>query len=159
MTNIGKLLEFWLTLLIYLYVVFLDLAKAFDKVPHKRLLEKLNKHGIGGKLLSVIGNWLSNRKQRVCIKGRWSKCITVWSGVPQGSVLGPLLFLIFINDLEEDINSNILKFADDTKIFKEVRCSTDCRQLQADLDKLVLWAQKWHMVFNVDKCKVMHVGN
>ena len=73
MTNIGKLLEFWLTLLIYRYVVFLDLAKAFDKVPHKRLLEKLNKHGIRGKLLSVIGNWLSNRKQRVCIKGRWSK--------------------------------------------------------------------------------------
>jgi len=61
--------------------------------------------------------------------------------------------------LDEDINSNILKFADDTKIFKEVRCSTDCNQLQADLDKLVLWAQKWQMVFNVDKCKVMHVGN
>ena len=72
------------------------------------------------------------------------KMDTVWSGVPQGSVLGPLLFLIFINDLDEDINSNILKFADDTKIFKEVR-------LQADLDKLVLWAQKWQMVFNVDK--------
>ena len=72
----------------------------------------------------------------------------------------PLLSLIFINDLDvEDINSNILKFADDTKIFKEVRCSTDCSQLQADLDKLVLWAQKWQMVFNVDKCKVMHVGN
>ena len=69
--------------------------------------------------------WLSNRKQRVCIKGRWSKWITVWSEVPQGAVLGPLLFLIFINDLNEDINSNIPKFADDTKIFKEVRCSTD----------------------------------
>ena len=64
-----------------------------------------------------------------------------------------------INDLDEDINSNILKFVDDTKIFKKVRCSTDCSQLQADLDKLVLWAQKWQMVFNVDKCKVMHVGN
>ena len=109
--------------------------------------------------MSVIGNWLTNRKQRVCNKGRWSKWSTVWSGVPQGSVLGHLLFLIFINDLDEDINSNILKFADDTKIFKEVRCSTDCSQLQADLDKLVLWAQKWQMVFNVDKCKVMHVGN
>jgi len=70
----------------------------------------------------------------------------------------PLLFLIFINDLDvEDINSNIQKFADDTKIFKEVRCSTDCSQLQAHLDKLVLWAQKWLMVFNVAKCKVMHV--
>jgi len=77
-------------------VVFLDLAKAFNKVPHKRLLEKLSKHGIRGKLLSVIGNWLSNRKQGVCIKGRWSKWITVWSGVPQGSVLGPLLFFLYL---------------------------------------------------------------
>jgi len=67
--------------------------------------------------------------------------ISVWSGVPQGSVLGPLLFLIVINDLDEDINSN--NIADDTKIFKEVRNSADCSQLQADLDKLVLWAQKW----------------
>jgi len=80
-------------------------------------------------------------------------------GFCRTSVLGPLLFSIFINDLDEDINCNILKFADDTKIFKEVRCSTDCSQLQADLDKLVLWAQKWQMVFNVAKCKVMHVGN
>jgi len=71
----------------------------------------------------------------------------------------PVIFFIFINDLDEDINSNILKFADDTKIFKEVRRSTDCSQLKADLDKLVLWAQKWQMVFNVDKCRVMHVGN
>jgi len=116
-------------------------------------------HGIKGKLLSVIGNWLSNRKQRVCIKGRWSNWISVWSGVLQGSVLGPLLFLIFINDLDKDISSNMLKFADDTKIFKEVRNSTDCSRLQADLDKLVLWAQKWQTEFNVNKCKVMHVGN
>jgi len=119
----------------------------------------LKKHGIRGKLLSVIGDWLSNRKQRVCIKGRWSSRISVWSGIPQGSVLGPLLFLTFVNDLDEDINSHILKFADDTKIFKEVRNSADCSQLQADLDKLVLWAQKWQMEFNVDKCKVMHVDN
>ena len=75
-----------------------------------------------------------------------------------GSVLGPLLFLLFINNLDEGINSNILKFADDTKIFKEVRNTTDCNQLQADLDKLVLWAQKWQMEFNVNKCKVMHIG-
>ena len=77
-----------------------------------------------------------------------------------GSVLGLLMFLIFINDLNEGINSNILKFVDDTKskIFKEVRNSTDCNQLQADLDKLVLWAQKWQIEFNVDKCKVMHTG-
>jgi len=107
-------------------------------------------------VLSVIGNWLSNRKQRVCIKGRWSSWISVWSGVPQGSVLGPLLFLIFINDLDEDISSNILKFADDTKIFREVRNCTECSHLQDDLDKLVSWAQKWQMEFNVDKCKLSY---
>ena len=74
----------------------------------------------------------------LCIKSKWSNWISVWSGVLQGSVLRPLLFLIFINDLDEDINSTILKFADDTKIFREVRNSTDCSQLSADLDKLVL---------------------
>ena len=74
-------------------------------------------------------------------------------------MLAPLMLLIFINDLDEEINSHISKFADDIKIFKEVRNSADCSQLQPDLDKLVLWAQKWQMEFNVDKCKVMHVGN
>jgi len=94
----------------------------------------------------------------VCIKGRWSGWIRVWSGVPQGSVLGPVLFLVFISDLDEGIASNILKFADDTKIFKEVRDSIGCEALQRDLDNVVLWAQKWQMEFNIKKCKVMHVG-
>ena len=103
-------------------VVFLDLAKAFDKVPHKRLLEKLKKHGISGNILNVIEDWLKDRRQRVYIKGRWSGWIRVWSGVPHGSVLGLVLFLVFfINDLDQGIASNILKFADDTKMFKEVR--------------------------------------
>jgi len=84
--------------------------------------------------------------------------ISVWSGIMQGSVLGHQLFLIFINDLDKGINSNILKFADDTKISKEVRNSIDCNQLQGDLDKSVLYAQKCQMEFNVNKCKYMYVG-
>jgi len=139
-------------------IVYLGLAKTFDKVPHQRLLKKLRKHGIGGKLLSVIENWLKGRRQRVCIRGRWSSWITVWSGVPQGSVLGPLLFLIFINDLDEGIRSHILKFADDTKVFQELRDAAECNSLQSDLDKVVTWAEKQQMDFNVKKCKVMHVG-
>ena len=106
-------------------VIFLDMAKAFDKVPHKRLLdklrkhrllEKLRKHGIGRKVLRILSNWLQGRKQRVCILGKFSKWIEVLSGVPQGSILGPLLFLIYINDLESGVVSHILKFADDVKI-------------------------------------------
>ena len=82
----------------------------------------------------------------------------VWSGVPQGSVLGPVLFLVFINDLDQGIASSILKFADDTNLFKEVRHNIDCEALRRDLDNVVLWAQKWHIEFNVKKCKIMHVG-
>ena len=107
--------------------------------------------------MGVTENWLKGRRQRVCITGRWSNWITVWSGVPQGSVLGPLLFLIFINDLDEGIRSHILKFAYDTRVFQELRDETDCSTLQSDLDKLLTWAEKWQMDFNVKKCKVMHV--
>jgi len=93
----------------------------------------------------------------VCIKGRWSGWIRVWSRVPQGSVLGSVLFLVFINDLDQGIARNILKFADDTKIFKEVRVrdNIDCAALQRDLDNVVLWAQKWQMA----KVKLCMLGD
>jgi len=92
---------------------------------------------------------LRNRRHRVCIKGKQLSWEGVWSGVPQGSVLRPLLFLIFINDLEDNTTGSILKFADNTKIFRQVRDMHDNIQMQVDLDKLVEWAEKWQMQFNI----------
>jgi hypothetical protein len=139
-------------------VVYLDFAKAFDKVPHQRLLIKLKEVGIGGQLLKWISSWLSNRKQRVGIRGRYSGWKEVFSGVPQGSVLGPILFLIFINDIDEGLLSYILKFADDTKIFNSVSNEQDHERLQDDLNSVVAWSHNWQMEFNLTKCKVLHVG-
>ena len=139
-------------------VIFLDLAKAFDKVPHQRLLCKLKAHGIHGKILDWITAWLSNRRQRVCLQGELSGWLDVTSGVPQGSVLGPILFLIFVNDMDSGIVNWILKFADDTKIYSSLRDPKDCDTLQEDLDLLYAWSNEWQMQFNVDKCKVMHIG-
>jgi len=139
-------------------VIFLDFAKAFDKVPHRRLVSKLKSHGIQGKILDWISEWLRGRVQRVCIRGVKSSWIEVLSGVPQGSVLGPILFLIYINDLDFGIRNWILKFADDTKIFSRINNSLDSERLQSDLLQLIRWSEEWQMLFNVNKCKVMHIG-
>ena len=105
-----------------------------------------------------IKAWLSNRGQRVCLQGHTSGWRVVTSGVPQGSVLGPILFLIFIDDLDADITNSILKFADDTKLYGKVNNEENRKQLQKDLDRLVDWTREWQMEFNIDKCKVMHIG-
>ncbi|CAM5165838.1 unnamed protein product [Natator depressus] len=139
-------------------IVFSDFQKAFYKVTHQRLLCKVSCHGRRGKVLLWIGNWLNGGKQRVGINGQFSEWREVNSGVPQGSVLGPVLFNIFINDLEKGVNSEVAKFADDTKLLKIVKTQADCEELQKDLSKLGDWATKWQMKFNVDKCKVMHIG-
>ena len=139
-------------------VIYLDFAKAFDKVPHQRLLRKLEGYGVSGRLLAWIRGWLLNRWQRVGVKGFWSRWRRVLSGIPQGSVLGPVLFLVFIDDLEEGLRSEVLKFADDTKIFGRVESEGAGEDLQRDLDRLVQWSEVWQMRFNVDKCKVMHLG-
>ena len=98
-------------------IIYLDFNKAFDKVPHQRLLLKLKAHGIGNVMINWIEKWLIDRRQRVVVDGEVSNWKSVLSGVPQGSVLGPNLFLIYINDLDDDITSKVLKFADDTKVF------------------------------------------
>jgi ribonuclease P/MRP protein subunit RPP40 len=139
--------------------IYLDFAKAFDKVPHKRLIMKLRNHGIGGRLLSWIEDWLKDRRQRVCLQGEESDWKSVLSGVPQGSVLGPVLFLVYINDLDIGITNLIYKFADDTKLLAKVDSAEEHDKLQDDLNTLVSWSKDWQMKFNTDKCKVMHFGS
>ena len=139
-------------------VVYLDFAKAFDKVPYTRLYKKMEAHGIKGKALDWVKSWLYNRRQKVSIDKDCSEWIDVTSGVPQGSVLGPILFMIYINDIDTDLISRIGKFADDTKMCKSVNTMQDVQKLQADLDKLNNWSNEWQMQFNVDKCTVMHFG-
>jgi hypothetical protein len=139
-------------------VVYLDFSKAFDKVPHKRLIKKLKAHGIEGELSKWIENWLGDRRQRVVIGGEYSQWGKVKSGVPQGSVLGPILFIIFINDIDEGLVSKITKFADDCKLCKSISNTEDVNILRQDLEKLSKWAKDWQMEFNVDKCSVLHMG-
>jgi len=95
----------------------------------------------------------------VCIRGVKSSWIEVFSGVPQGSVLGPILFLIYTNDLDFGLRNWILKFADDTKIFSRINNCLDSERLQSDLLQLIRWSEEWQMLFSVNKCKVMHIEN
>ena len=141
-------------------IIYLDFAKAFDKVPKSKLLAKMKNLGINGKILKWTENWLSGRKQRVVLNGQESNWIDVTSGVAQGSVLGPLLFLIFINDLDDcaPLISILSKFADDTKVGHPVITEEDRDVLQSQLNALLDWSVSSGMSFNVDKCKVMHIG-
>ena len=139
-------------------IIYLDFQKAFDKVPHQRLILKLKSHGMGNSIINWIEQWLTDRRQRVVVDGEVSSWKSVLSGVPQGSVLGPIIFLVYIDDLEEGVTGNILKFADDTKLFRKTKEIGDKKKLQDDIDKLVRWSEKWQMLFNVGKCKCLHTG-
>ena len=140
-------------------VIYLDFQKAFDKVPHRRLLRKVRAHGIDGAVADWIENWLKDRRQRVVVNGQSSEWVPVTSGVPQGSVLGPLLFIIYVNDMDDGIISKISKFADDTKLGINVAKEGNIQNLQEDLRRIGEWSDRWQMPFNVDKCKVMHIGH
>ena len=142
--------------------VYLDFSKAFDTVPHKRLLTKLEGYGVTGNILKWIKDFLHEREQYVSINNEQSCRLPVTSGVPQGSVLGPTLFIYYINDLSEISNtSNNIHtkiFADDTKVFTEVKNEEDKTKLQKCLDDMIKWTEDWLLRFNKEKCHVMHLG-
>ena len=141
-------------------MIFLDLSKAYDKVCHKRLLYKLDKLGIKGKLFDWFRSYLSGRSQRVVLSGQASDYMNSFGSLPQGSILAPLLFLIFLNDIENDIQSNISLFADDVSLLKNFKNYIDLEQtLNSDLNTLDNWALKWGMEFNPSKTEIMIFSN
>ena len=137
--------------------VFLDISKAFDKVWHKGLIHKLKQNGIGGPLLKLLTDFLKSRKQRVVLNGQHSSWSDVLAGVPQGSILGPLLFLIYINDLSDGLQCNSKLLADDTSLFATVHnIKKATNDLNNDLTKITKWAFQWKMSFNPDISKQAH---
>ena len=134
--------------------VFLDLSKAFDNVWHDGLIYKLKLLGISGSLLKLIQNYLDNRFQRVLLNGQTSEWKPVKAGVPQGSILGPLFFLVYINDICSNLSTNVKLFADDTSLFSIVNdANKSFENLSNDLCIISNWAYQWKMSFNPDRSK------
>ena len=135
----------------------LDFSKAFDRVPHEYLLRKLDHYGVRGSTLKLcIRAFLTDRVQQVTIEGATSDSIQVL-GVPQGTVLGPLLFLVFINDLTDCEYSRTRLFADDCILYGCIKDGHDCELLQSDLNSLAAWEKKWEMAFHPEKCSAIRV--
>ena len=139
--------------------VLLDFSKAFDKVSHTKLVLKLGHYGVRGRIQAWIRDFLSNRTQAVVLRGKSSDIAPVTSGVPQGTVLGPLLFLAYINDLPKNIRATPRLFADDCLLYREINSVEDGLSLQADLERLQEWERDWSMQFNPEKCEVLRITN
>ena len=141
--------------------IYLDLSRAFDKVPHNLLITKLSSYGISGNLLMWYHSYLSDRYQRVVLDGVFSSWLPVTSGVPEGSILGPLLFLVFVDDLPDYIgNGSQLHalFADDSKLYSILDTPNSALLLQQDLNSLVTWSVTSNMTFRPSKCKTLHIS-
>ena len=140
-------------------VIYTDYSKAFDTVSHQKLLKKLHGLGVRGNTWIWIKSFLKDRRQKVKVEESFSDWVKVSSGVPQGSVLGPVLFLAYINDLPESIpGESVNHFADDTKLDKTITTSGDALTLQQSLSKMVEWSKKWSLNLNSSKCKVLHIS-
>ena len=160
-TNLIEALNIWTEALSHglpVDIIYLDFQKAFDTVPHERLLNQLKNFGISGNVHSWIKNYLHNRTQKVRVNGQTSTSSKVLSGVPQGSVLGPVLFLIFISDMTPLLKNFVSIYADDTKLFSYLCDNQSTISIQEDLNKLAEWSQKMQMSFNPEKCHRMHLG-
>nr|VZI46185.1 unnamed protein product [Spirometra erinaceieuropaei] len=160
-TNLLYCLEHWTRAVDsgdMVHAIYIDFKKAFDSVPHHRLLYKLSRAGVRGKLLMWIRSFLIGRSQAVHVGDQQSAEVAVKSGVPQGSVLGPTLFLVYVNDCASELNCDVAMFADDIKIWSTIRSEVDEARLQTNLDHLEQWSKDWLLPFNVNKCNFLRFG-
>ena len=131
----------------------------FDTVPHDRLLHKMNAYGVQGSIHKWLSSFLNNRHMNVVVEGEHSKSVYVESGVPQGTVFGPLTFLCHINNLPDTVTSQVRLFADDCLLYRQINKNEDHLSLQQDLNALEKWASEWGMKFNAKKCYIMSIRN